>query len=294
MNSAIVKTNNQPLPQVSQSKISTILIWALLGIFLVNSMLFSLTNFDIFPIISPSINITCLTLAAFIHGFRRYGIKNLLVFFLISWSISTFLEATSIHTGFPFSLYKYVNVPGPRFLDVPYVVGPSCFGMSYVCWMLANLLMEQFGKRLEGGRKFTIPIIASFIMVMWDYCLDPIYSTIYSMWVWPKGGSYFGVPIANFAGWFFYVYIIFQIFGLYISKYDKQDNKDTTAGFNKLFWVEIIVAYFFQGLLFFLFQFSRTEHVEIYQSMGLAFVMTMLFVIILSCSKLKDIKKISL
>ena len=57
-------------------------------------------------------------------------------------------------------------------------------------------------------------------MVMWDLTVDPISSTLQGLWVWTTPGAYFGVPISNFFGWFLVVYLFFQIFALYISRYD--------------------------------------------------------------------------
>ncbi|WP_162262393.1 carotenoid biosynthesis protein [Legionella brunensis] len=37
------------------------------------------------------------------------------------------------------------------------------------------------------------------------------------------GGQYFGVPLQNYFGWFFVVYIIYQIFAAYIAKWDVVD-----------------------------------------------------------------------
>jgi putative membrane protein len=47
--------------------------------------------------------------------------------------------------------------------------------------------------------------------------MDPVWADIDHAWVWQDGGSYFGVPVSNFFGWFFTVYIFFQLFALYFS-----------------------------------------------------------------------------
>jgi uncharacterized membrane protein len=39
-------------------------------------------------------------------------------------------------------------------------------------------------------------------MVSWDLTIDPMMSTINGNWVWHDGGSYFGVPVSNFLGWY--------------------------------------------------------------------------------------------
>lgn len=86
--------------------------------------------------------------------------------------------------------------------------------------MLAHVLTGQYTKKLRGKQIFIVPLVAAFIMVMWDLSVDPISSTLQGLWVWTYPGAYFGVPIINFFGWFLLVYLFFQIFALYLSKYD--------------------------------------------------------------------------
>lgn len=267
----------------------TTLMWALLGVFLINSLLFSLTTFPIFPKISPLINALSFSIFALLHGVNRYGWKNILVLLGLSWIISVTIEIISVHTGFPFGQYSYVNAPKPWIMGVPVATGTVYFGMAYVCWMLANLLLRQGCRPLTGDRRFAVPVIATFIMVIWDFCLDPVYSTLFSVWVWPHGGSYFGVPLSNYAGWFLAAYIIFQSFGVYIGRHDFPATETQQLSSNKMFWYQLIAAYFIQAFIFLLFPFSRTDHLEIYESMALAFVMTMLFITILSIAVVRDV-----
>ena len=45
--------------------------------------------------------------------------------------------------------------------------------------------------------------------------MDAVWADIDHAWVWRDGGSYYGVPISNFFGWFLTVYIFYQLFALY-------------------------------------------------------------------------------
>jgi uncharacterized membrane protein len=71
---------------------------------------------------------------------------------------------------------------------------------------------------LAGLLWFATPVIASFIMVSWDLTIDPMMSTINGSWVWHNGGSYFGVPVSNFLGWYLTVYVFFQCFAFYANR----------------------------------------------------------------------------
>jgi hypothetical protein len=45
---------------------------------------------------------------------------------------------------------------------------------------------------------------------------EPVWSTIVRAWIWPQGGVYLGVPLTNFLGWYLTVYVIYQLFALYL------------------------------------------------------------------------------
>src|SRR3954469_6341953 len=69
--------------------------------------------------------------------------------------------------------------------------------------------------RRGGGSR---PRVASFVMVMWDLCIDPASSTISGAWIWRDGGGYFGVPLVNFLGWYLCVFTIYLLFALYLRR----------------------------------------------------------------------------
>jgi uncharacterized membrane protein len=103
----------------------------------------------------------------------------------------------------------------PKLFLVPLLIGPSYFGVGYLSWTLARAILGDDDTRLAGLLSFATPAIASFIMVSWDLTIDPMMSTICGSWVWHNGGSYFGVPVSNFLGWYLTVYVFLQCFALY-------------------------------------------------------------------------------
>jgi uncharacterized membrane protein len=121
-----------------------------------------------------------LTLFGLLHGASTYGWRGILFFLIVCLGVSNAFENLSIMTGFPFGWYHYSDAIGPKLFLVPLLIGP-----------------------------------ASFIMVSWDLTIDPMMSTINGSWVWHNGGSYFGVPVSNFLGWYLTVYVFFQCFAFY-------------------------------------------------------------------------------
>ncbi len=262
--------------------------WTLIAIFLAITIVSSFFDSGFLYEISPIVTVLAIFLAMGFNGLERYGLKNILVFLSITWVVSHFFEALSIQVGFPFGNYYYDKLLGPRIFEVPLIIMPAYFGTGYASWMLANILLGQYERRLSGTRIFLVPLVASFIMVIWDLCMDPIFSTVSSLWVWPEGGAYFGVPLKNYFGWFFVVFIIYQCFALYISKYEVADAKKAGSISGKYFWLEPVAAYGIQGLSQLMDFLTPSSHAEIYGPMALVTVLSMMFVTLLAFLAVKN------
>ncbi len=224
-----------------------------------------------------SILVTVLMLLIVVlHGTKRYGKKNMLVFFLITAGVAYLFENINVATGWPAGHYSYTSNLG--LLPVPFVIVFNYFTMGYLSWMTSQILTRNYIKKLKNKMIFFVPLIAAFIMVMWDLGMDPINSTILQLYIWQNPGPYFGVPIMNFVAWFVVVFIFFQIFALYISKYDNSEKALKLS--NKPYWYEAPVTYGIMGLYNILFVISYYNYLTL--SMALITVFTMIFVLILA------------
>nr|WP_227717264.1 carotenoid biosynthesis protein [Methanobacterium lacus] len=177
----------------------------------------------------------------FLYAVERYGKRNALIFFIVTSVVSLFFENLSVLTGFPFGFYHYS--PSLGVLPVPLIIIFEYFAMGYLSWILSHILTGQYSKRLEGKQIFIVPIVATFIMVMWDLTVDPISATLQGLWVWTYPGPFFRIPISNYFGWFLVVYTFLQILALYLSKYDTIKPEKIEAISNKPFWSEAPVIY---------------------------------------------------
>ena len=178
-----------------------------------------------------------LTLFGLLHGALTYGWRGILFFLVVCLGVSNAFENLSIMTGFPFGWYHYSDALGPKLFLVPLLIGPAYFGMGYLSWALARAILGDDDARLVGPLSFATPAIASFIMVSWDLTIDPMASTINGSWVWRDGGSYFGVPVSNFLGWYLTVYVFLQCFALYA--------RSRSASYTKApgYWSTPLLAY---------------------------------------------------
>src|SRR5258708_23385999 len=54
--------------------------------------------------------------------------------------------------------------------------------------------------------------------------MDPGGGAILDSWIWVRGGANFGVPVSNFLGWYLTVYVIYQLFALYLRRHPTNRN----------------------------------------------------------------------
>src|SRR5690606_21584271 len=135
---------------------------------------------------------------------------GILAFAVICLLVSNAFENLGVATGFPFGSYHYTDVLGFKLFHVPILIGPTYFGVGYLSWVLATVLVDDVRREASALEVFATPLVATFIMVLWDLCLDPGASTGEKWWIWHDGGGFFGVPISNYLGWFLTVYVFMQ------------------------------------------------------------------------------------
>jgi putative membrane protein len=185
---------------------------------------------------------------ALLHGAVRYQWSGILTFLVICLVVSNVLENTSILTGFPFGHYYYTSDLGPKLFLVPLVIGPAYFGTGYLAWMLSTVLIGDVRPKGSWFTTFAVPFIASFMMVAWDLGMDPTSSTIRHSWIWEQGGGYFGVPLTNYLGWFFTVYVFFQLFALSL-RFRKASREGEEPTLPRSYYAQAIVMYAVIGLV---------------------------------------------
>ena len=212
-------------------------LWGLLVLYCVARIL------QIFPGRVPMLVVIALhvlppIIFALLQGALFYRARGILTFFAICLVIGNIFENLGIRTGFPFGHYHFTGLMGPKLFGVPVLLGLAYLGMAYLSWALACLILGGMRDPLAGFRVVTLPMVAAFIMVAWDFSQDPVWSTILHLWIWQQGGAYLGVPVSNFLGWYLTVYVIYQLFALYLRR------RSTTPG-------PLPASYWYQAVLFY-------------------------------------------
>lgn len=202
----------------ARSQIVTVAtLWALVILYAAARVL------QVFPGRVPMLAVVALhvlppALFALIHGAMFYRTRGILFFIALCLVVGNIFENFGVLTGFPFGRYYFTDLMGPKLFFVPVLLGLAYVGMAYLSWTLARLIVVNGRSPSGRTRVIVVPLVAAIIMVAWDVAMDPVWGTVLRAWVWLKGGSYFGVPVSNFAGWYLTVYVIYQIFALYLRR----------------------------------------------------------------------------
>src|SRR2546421_8444185 len=224
--------------------VSTSVLWVLVVVYAV----VELVN-PVFPLHIPLPLVVLIPVVfGLVHGALRYKWSGILTFIVMCLVVSNILENTSILTGFPFGHYHYTDVLGPKLFLVPLLIGPAYFATGYLAWVLGTVLIGDVRRKSSAFTTFAVPFIASFAMVAWDLGLDPTSSTIHHTWIWEQGGGYFGVPLTNYLGWFFTVYVFFQLFALYL-RLRKASREGEEPALPRSYYAQAIVMYAVIGLV---------------------------------------------
>ncbi|HEY7342016.1 MAG TPA: carotenoid biosynthesis protein [Ktedonobacterales bacterium] len=274
-------------------RVSRWVLWGLVALFGV----LTLINSWLIPHSIPTSVLVLIPVAfALIHGSMRYGWGGILVFVIICLVVSNALENLSILTGFPFGHYHYTDGLGPKLFLVPLLIGPAYISTGYLAWVIGNVLVGDIHRSTGKFTLFATPFIAAFAMVAWDVCLDPTLSTILKFWIWEQGGGYFGVPLSNYLGWFFTVFIFFQLFALYV--YFRQPGRVDSTSLPKWYYAQAITTYAITGSQFILNYLSAHNRavtdatgavwqtINIYETAAIMGLFTMIFIAALTAVKL--------
>ncbi len=280
--------NQTVTADIGKNKITDYLMWGLVAIVAIMTLLM---KFNIIANVTSNIFIP-MFIFAWLHGTQRYGFKNMVIWFAITWIVSVFFEGLSITTGFPFGHYYYREGLGPRIWNVPIFIMISYFAIVYTSWTVAHAVLGRFNKKIEGIYKVIVPITTALLMTMWDLVTDPQASTIGGIWVWGDGGNYFGVPISNFIGWFFVVYVFSQIFTLFISKKDF-DSSNVSITSKKTYWLQPCIIYLVMGIGVVIDGIVHSDYTEIYASMGIITVFTVIFNVGIAMLNMKTSKELN-
>ena len=127
---------------------------------------------------------------------RRAGARWLTAF-LVVYVVSLGAELAGTTVGLPFGPYRYTDGLGIKwFGHVPALIPVSWFMMALPSYAIAA---RRFPLAADALQRVAL---GSFILLSWDFALDPAMSFATKYWIWGTTGPYYGMPILNLVGWF--------------------------------------------------------------------------------------------
>ena len=155
-----------------------------------------------------------LTGAAAAWGWRRAA-----AFTVWAFALAFAAEWSSTRVGVPFGLYHYTGSTAGRELylsNVPFFDPLSFTFLAYASLGLAAELLGRGrsipvpgagrGRRTDAWARIRLAGLTGFLMMWLDVVIDPLAVRgdrwfLGRIFYYPEPGWYFGVPLANFAGW---------------------------------------------------------------------------------------------
>lgn len=195
-----------PLPRLTVQ-----LLWVYTGLVFL-SLLLALLGQPIPPILTPISTLVCFVFAV-LHAGQRLGWKRAGLFLGIVFSISLLFESLGVATGYVYGPYHYTDGLGPKFLGlVPFLIPLAWFMMMYPALIIAERLLPSLPLwKSPRLRRLAAAALGGVIMTAWDLSLDPL-MVASSRWVWEVKGSYFGVPLQNYWGWWLTAFLVFFVY----------------------------------------------------------------------------------
>jgi uncharacterized membrane protein len=159
----------------------------------------------------------------------NFGLRTTLLFTVLTYAVAWACELSSVHNGFPFGLYHYIQATRGREVwvaGVPLMDSLSFTFLSFASYTVAMLLSTPLYRRgfdlrtldtWKIRRSPRVWLMAALFMVMIDMVTDPL-SVLGERWFlgrifwYDPPGPHFGVPISNYLGWYFVAAVTIAIF----------------------------------------------------------------------------------
>lgn len=161
-------------------------------------------------------------LAAFLAlALPAWGWRRTVLYTVLGYCIAWAAEYSSVNNGFPFGHYAYLSESTARrelwVAGVPFMDSLSFPFLTFAGLQAARLLLQPIRRLgtsrcdwrwLEPARPVTAAtwLLGGLLTMGLDIIIDPVTLQgarwfLGRIYFYPGGGPYFGVPLANFAGW---------------------------------------------------------------------------------------------
>jgi uncharacterized membrane protein len=160
-------------------------------------------------------------MACLASAVRVLGLRPAMYLVLIALPIGWFAEEMGANYGWFFGSYHYTPVLGPQLGSVPVVIPLMWFALSYIGYVMANLIVWQVPA--DGAtsirRSIVMACLAALIVTAYDLGVDPYMVYKLKAWIMTQDdGGWFGETLQGFAGWMLVAFCIVLLFRLLLRR----------------------------------------------------------------------------
>jgi bisanhydrobacterioruberin hydratase len=167
---------------------------------------------DLFRILTPFNLVVMFLLVVFTAPEKDF---RLTFFIILSFLVGFGAEQAGVHTGLLFGNYSYGEALGPKWFDVPLLIGVNWFIVVYAAGMLAEQLRHWAGRSLPVAGKaafsrwfgFSLVLDGALLATLFDWLMEPAAIRL-GFWNW-EGGQ---IPLLNYLTWFVLSLILLFVF----------------------------------------------------------------------------------
>lgn len=125
-------------------------------------------------------------------------------------------EWTGVHTGLLFGSYAYGDHLGPKWWNVPLLIGGNWFLVITGSLSLALHLRDQLSEKFSGPvilkrpalLSIAVPFVAALLSTAFDRIMEPAAIKL-GFWSWSSGN----VPVYNYICWFAVSFLVLLVAG---------------------------------------------------------------------------------
>jgi putative membrane protein len=134
-------------------------------------------------------------------GWRRAG-----AFTLLAGGLAFLAEFASTRVGIPFGLYHYTGTTRGAELYLANVPFFDPLSFTFLAWASLGLARRLLARWTPRTGRLATALLAGLLMMWLDLVIDPLAVRgerwfLGRVFYYPEPGPYFGVTLANFAGW---------------------------------------------------------------------------------------------
>jgi putative membrane protein len=160
-------------------------------------------------------SITLLLMALLLVWTQQQKNSWFFLFLISAWAVGMCTEIIGTNTGLLFGSYKYGNMLGTKFKNVPLLIGINWFVIIYCSGAIVTIFDDWILRKLGGDARFSsLMLTLSFIIdaalltTLFDWLMEPVAIKL-GFWQWLADGT---PPLFNYTCWFLISALLLALF----------------------------------------------------------------------------------